>query len=52
MLAVYLVTVRLLAAAVQLPRLVMRKVAILRTFTVDLQKVLRVVFYFSWLPLV
>ena len=34
MVAVHLVTVRLLAAAEQLPRLVRRKVAMLRAFTV------------------
>ena len=34
MLAVHLVTVRLLAAAGRLPRLVRRKVAMLRAFTV------------------
>ena len=49
MLAVHLVTVLLCASVGRLPRLVKRKVAILRAFTVGFQKVLRVVFYFSWL---
>ena len=52
MLAVHLVTVCLLAAAGRLPRLVRRKVAMLHAFSVGFQKVLRVVFYFSWLCLV
>ena len=49
MLAVHLVTFRLLAAAGRLLSFVMRKVAMLRSFTVGFWKVLRVVFYFSWL---
>ena len=47
--AVRFVTVRLCAAAGSLPRLVRRKVAMLRAFTVGFKKVLRVVFYLSWL---
>ena len=49
MLAVDLVTFRLLAAAGRLLNFVMRKVAMLPAFTVGFQKVLKVVFYFSWL---
>ena len=47
MLAVDLVTFRLLAAAERLLNFVMRKVAMLPAFTVGFQKVLKVVFYFS-----
>ena len=44
MLAAYVVTVRLLAATGWLPRLVRRKMAVLRTFTVGFEKVLGLYF--------
>ena len=48
MLAVHLVTVRLLAAAWTAPE-VSEEEAMLRAFTAGFQKALRVVFYFLWL---
>ena len=49
MLAVHLVTVLPLAVTGELPRIIRRKVAKLHAFTFGFQKILRVVFYFSWL---